>query len=90
MKITTKKAGVVVVTVAALSAIAGVIAGILFAPKSGEDTRKELKTKANDIKNKFDKEVIPEVKKEYKKVKKAVKDEIGVIKKKGEEIVSKK
>ena len=37
------------------AAAAGVVAGILVAPKSGKETREDLKNKANDMKDKAQK-----------------------------------
>ena len=37
---------------AVIGAAAGVVAGILTAPKSGRETREDIKTKANEMKHK--------------------------------------
>lgn len=87
MKVSAKKVGAIAISIAFVSAIAGVVTGILFAPKSGKETRKDIKDKADEIKSKVNKEVIPEVKKEYQKVKKAVSKEIGELKNKGKKLV---
>ena len=59
-----KKAGFIGV---AIGAVSGVIAGILLAPKSGKETRKDIKEGAEDLKNKGEK-AIRGVKKESEKV----------------------
>ncbi|HOU75750.1 MAG TPA: YtxH domain-containing protein [Candidatus Dojkabacteria bacterium] len=89
MKISAQKAGFTILSVAAVSAVVGVITGILVAPKSGSETRKDLKLKASKIKEQIDTEIIPEAKKEYRKVKKAIKSEIKTLKTKGSEIINK-
>lgn len=87
MKVSVEKAGVALLSVATLSAVAGVIAGILIAPKSGAETRKDLKEKASKIKEQINTEVIPQVKKEYKKAKKAVMNEINTRKTKKQKVI---
>lgn len=42
---------------AVVGAVAGVIAGVLVAPKSGKETRADIKTKANELKDKAEAEV---------------------------------
>lgn len=37
---------------AIVGAVAGVVAGVLVAPKSGKETRADIKTKANELKDK--------------------------------------
>ena len=41
----------------AFAATAGFVAGILLAPKSGKETRADIKTKANELKDKAEAEV---------------------------------
>jgi gas vesicle protein len=41
--------------------------GILFAPQSGEETRKQIKDKATDIKDKVEDEYVPKIKEEVNK-----------------------
>jgi gas vesicle protein len=56
-----KKSGKKIIAGFALGTIAGIIGGILFAPKKGEETRKEIKNKID--KNKFTQEVIKKTEK---------------------------
>ena len=49
----------------AVGAALGAGAGILFAPKSGEETRKELKEKLEDLVNQIKQIDIKEVKEEF-------------------------
>lgn len=42
---------------AVIGAVAGVVAGVLVAPKSGKETRADIKTKANELKDKAEAEV---------------------------------
>lgn len=42
---------------AIVGAVAGVVAGVLVAPKSGKETRADIKSKANELKDKAEAEV---------------------------------
>ena len=82
----------------AAGAAIGVGAGILFAPKSGEETRKELKEKLEDLVNQIKQIDIKEVKEEFDLKVKEIKDELNsldkekvleIAKKKGAELKDK-
>ena len=42
---------------AIVGAVAGVVAGILFAPKSGKETRADIKSKAGELKGRAEAEI---------------------------------
>ncbi|MCB9790551.1 YtxH domain-containing protein [Candidatus Nomurabacteria bacterium] len=61
-----------------LGTIVGAAAGVLFAPKSGEETRKELKKKAEELKS--------QAEVEYKKAKVVVDKKLANLKEVGKKI----
>ncbi|MBN1373739.1 YtxH domain-containing protein [Candidatus Dojkabacteria bacterium] len=68
---------------AVVGALAGVTAGILLAPKSGKETREDIKRKTKELKTKFDTQVAPKFKKKITEIKtKFNKDIIPSVKKK--------
>jgi gas vesicle protein len=66
---------------AALAAAAGYVAGVLTAPKSGKQTREDIKTTAN--------KGVTEAERELKKLHTELADLIGDVKDKGEELSGK-
>lgn len=74
-----KKVGVVASAVGA-----GVLAGLMLAPKSGKETRKDIKNKLDEtkdnIENKVD-EMKDEMKEKSEQMKKEVKDKVDDLKK---------
>ncbi len=75
----------------AVGAAIGAGAGILFAPKSGEETRKELKEKLEDLVNQIKQIDIKEVKEEFDQKVKEIKAELNSLdKEKVLEIAKKK
>ena len=60
---------------AVIGAAAGVVAGILTAPKSGKETRADLKAKADDLKQQADK-TAAEAKKKGEKVYKETRKQV--------------
>ena len=65
---------------AILGAAVGVVAGVLTAPKSGKETRDDLKAKADDLKN--------QTKQKADQVKTKAETVAGDVKKKADEAVS--
>lgn len=67
----------------AIGVAMGAIAGLLLAPKSGEDTRKDIKTKSieisNDIKNNIEtkKDNLDSWKKTFSQIKSDIKDRVN-------------
>lgn len=65
---------------AILGAVAGMVAGILTAPKSGKETRGDLKTKADELKEKAT-VASEDLMQKAEGVKKQVEDTINKVKK---------
>jgi len=74
-----KKVGVVASAVGA-----GVLAGLMLAPKSGKETRKDIKNKLDETKDNIETkvdEIKDDLKEKGENVKKDVQDKVGEIKK---------
>jgi len=69
-------------TAGLLGILAGVVGGILLAPKAGKETREEIVTKVRDIFGIYSEEF----RDKYNKVRKAVENKVLAIRKAGEEI----